>query len=365
MQVSDVIAHLESVAPKAYQEAYDNSGLLAGNPQWECRGALVTLDSTEEVIAEAVARNCNLVVSHHPIIFGGIKTLSPGGYVQNALIKAVKEDIAIYAVHTNLDNMLEGVNGRMADMLGLVDRKVLEPKNALFKKLVTFVPQAFSEAVRLALFEAGAGHIGRYEEASFSTEGEGTYKPLEGAHPFLGKVGARHLEKETKIEVLFPTYLQSTVVQALIRAHPYEEVAYDVLPLSNVRPDRGSGLIGDLKIPMGEKQFLNTLKVSFRLQILRHTPLSGKPIKKVALCGGAGSFLISNALVQKADIFVSSDFKYHDFFDAEGRIVIVDIGHFESEQYTVDLLSDILREKFPTFAVLKSGTITNPVNYYL
>lgn len=365
MQIANIIAFLESIAPPSLQEQYDNAGLLTGNANWTCTGALCTLDATEEVIKEAIQRNCNLVIAHHPIIFAGLKKINGKNYVEKAVITAIKNDIAIYAIHTNLDNVIAGVNGMMADKLGLVNRKILSPKQATLKKLYTFVPVEHAESVRSALFAAGGGHIGNYNECSFGVEGTGTFKGGENTNPFVGKPGERHYEKELKVEVIFPAYLQPAIVKALLAAHPYEEVAYDVVDLANAQPGIGSGLVGELPESIPETGFLALLKQAFNLSVIRHTPLLNRPVKKVALCGGAGSFLVSKALAAGADVYVTADMKYHEFFDANDRIIIADIGHYESEQFTIDLLRGILREKFPTFAVLKTATKTNPVQYFV
>jgi hypothetical protein len=280
------------------------------------------------------------------------------------VISAIKNDIAIYAIHTNLDNVVEGVNGKMAAQLGLIDCRPLLAREDILQKLFVFVPSVHLDAVRNAIFSAGAGDIGQYSECSFTAEGEGTFKGAKGTHPFVGQPGLRHEEKETRVEVILPSHLARRVVAAMIGAHPYEEPAYDLVDLSNAYPGVGAGLIGELPEMMAEKEFLARIRQAFRLQVIRHTPLTGRPVKKVALCGGAGSFLISKALGADANFYITADVKYHEFFDADGRLVIADIGHFESEQFTVDLLFDVLREKFPNFAVLKSDTKTNPVNYY-
>lgn len=365
MKIAAVIQHLESIAPPSLQEGYDNAGLLTGDAAWECTGALCTLDATEAVIREAIARKCNLVVAHHPIIFGGLKKINGKNYVEKTVITAIKHDIAIYAIHTNLDHVIAGVNGKMADKLGLVKRSMLLPKPATLKKLFTFVPLAQAEKVRDAIFAAGAGHIGQYSESSFGVEGTGTFKGGEGTNPFVGQPGKRHEEKELKLEMIFPAWLQTAVVKALIATHPYEEVAYDVVELANTHAGIGSGLIGELADPLEEKEFLTLVKQQFGLTVIRHTPLLDRPIRKVALCGGAGSFLVSKALAAGADIYITADMKYHEFFDADGRMVIADIGHFESEQFTADLLLSVLQEKFTTFAVLKSEVKTNPVHYFV
>ncbi|MBO9198938.1 MULTISPECIES: Nif3-like dinuclear metal center hexameric protein [Niastella] len=365
MKIADIISLLEAVAPPSLQENYDNAGLLTGSPGWVCTGALCTLDATEEVVMEALQRGCNLVVAHHPIIFGGLKKITGKNYVERTIITAIKNDIAIYAIHTNLDNVIDGVNGMMADKLGLKNRKVLSPKEAMLKKLYTFVPVDQVEEVRAALFEAGGGHIGNYNECSFGAEGTGTFKAGEGTNPFVGQRGERHYEKEIRIEVIFPGYLQNNLIRALRTAHPYEEVAYDIVNLANTHPGIGSGLVGELPEALPEASFLKLLKQAFDLPLIRHTTLLGRPVKKVALCGGAGSFLVSKALGVGADIYITGDMKYHEFFDADGRLIIADIGHFESEQFTIDLLAGVLQEKFPTFAVLKTALKTNPVHYFV
>jgi dinuclear metal center YbgI/SA1388 family protein len=365
MQIKEIIRLLEAEAPPVLQESYDNTGLLTGNPGWECKGVLCSLDATEAVILEALNRGCNLVVAHHPILFSGLKKLNGKNYVEQAIIAAIKHDIAIYAIHTNLDNILTGVNGRIADQLGLVNRRILLPKPGMLMKLHTFVPAAQAATLRQALFEAGAGDIGRYSHCSFNTVGTGTFQAGSGTNPFVGEEGVIHEEQEIRIEVIFPIYLQTAVLEALFEAHPYEEVAYDLISLSNDYQSVGSGLLGELPNPVTEKAFFNQLMEVFGLKAVRHTPFLGKTLQKIAICGGAGSFLTGKAIAAGADCFITADVKYHEFFDANGRLVIADIGHWESEQFTVDLLLDILRAKFPTFAVLKSGTITNPVNHFL
>lgn len=365
MKIQDITNFLESVAPPVLQESYDNAGLLTGNAGWDCTGIITTLDATEEVVLEAIEKKANLVVAHHPIIFGGLKKITGKNYVERTVITAIKNDIAIYAIHTNLDNVLHGVNAAIADKLGLVNRTILQAKNNTLKKLFTFVPVEHAEKLRSAIFAAGAGHISNYSECSFNTKGEGTFKAGKGTNPFTGKIGERHTEEEIKLEMIFPAWLENAILIAMMAAHPYEEVAYDIVSLENQNQQVGSGMVGDLTKPVSEAEFLALLREKFNLTIVRHTPLRGKPVKKVALCGGAGSFLTGAAIAAGADFYVSADIKYHEFFDANARLVIADIGHFESEQFTIDLLFDILRQKFPTFAVLKTGVKTNPVHYFL
>lgn len=364
MTISDIIQHLETIAPVHFQESYDNAGLIAGDASAECTGVIISLDAIEAVIDEAINKNYNLVVAHHPIIFRGLKKLTGKNYVERTMLKAIKNDIAIYAIHTNLDNIKKGVNNKIAEKLGLQSLQLLQPKEQLLKKLITFAPENKAEDVRKALFKAGGGQLGKYSECSFNTAGTGTFKPLEGADPFVGEIGKRHEENELKIEVIFPGYIEQKIIRAMIEAHPYEEVAYDVISLGNYLSDVGSGLIGELAVPVEETEFLGRIKTAFGLKVIKHTGLSGRKVKTVAVCGGAGSFLIPVALLNKADVYITSDIKYHEYFDA-GPMLLADIGHFESEQFTIDLLYEIVREKYPNFAVRKTEVNTNPVSYYL
>jgi dinuclear metal center YbgI/SA1388 family protein len=364
MKILDVIRLLEQTAPPTLQEGYDNAGLLTGSPVWDCTGVLCTLDATEAVVLEAKQKNCNLVVAHHPIIFSGLKKITGRDYVERTVIAAIKGDVAIYAIHTNLDNFITGVNNRMADKLGLVNRTILAPKTGQLVKLYTFVPLEHAEKVRSAIFAAGGGTIGNYDECSFNTEGTGTFKGNDETNPFVGEKGKRTVENEIRIETVLPVYRQKEVVSALLSSHPYEEVAYDIVTLANKHPKIGSGMVGYLPEPIPELQFLQKVKDAFGLKIIRHTPLLGKPVAKVALCGGSGSFLTGSAIACGADVYITADVKYHEFFDADDRLMLADIGHWESEQFTIDLLFDILTANFPTFAVLKTETDTNPVGYF-
>jgi dinuclear metal center YbgI/SA1388 family protein len=364
MKIGAIISFLESLAHPSLQESYDNAGLITGHAAMECTGIICSLDATEEVVQEAIAKKCNLIVTHHPIIFGGLKKINGKNYVEKTVIASIKNDIAIYAIHTNLDNVLEGVNGKIAGMLGLKNAVILSPKENTLRKLFTFVPVDKAEQVRQAIFQAGGGHIGHYSECSFNAEGAGTFKAGEGTDPYVGKQGERHTENEIKIEVIFSSYLEGKITAAMKAAHPYEEPAYDVVRLSNTHPGIGSGIIGELPEPVPEKEFLAHLKKVFEIPVIRHTSFTDRPVKKVAVCGGAGNFLVSNALAAGADIYVTADMKYHEFFDANGQMLIADIGHYESEQFTINLLHDVLRQKFLTFAVLKTEVRTNPVYYF-
>jgi dinuclear metal center YbgI/SA1388 family protein len=363
MKIAEIIQTIEDLAPISYQENYDNAGLQVGDKLADCKGVLICLDAIEAVIDEAIVKKCNLVVAHHPIIFSGLKKITGKNYIERVIIKAIKNDIAIYACHTNLDNVQLGVNNKIADQLGLINREILEPKKGILKKLFTYVPKEQKDALLNALFAASAGNIGNYSECSFSVDGVGTFKGNELSNPVIGKKQIRSTENETKIEVIFPDFAETKMLKTLKENHPYEEVAYEIISLDNSYQKVGSGLIGELKKPVSEMDFLKQLKKKMQTSCIRYTALLNKPVQKVALCGGSGSFLLQNAISQKADIFISGDFKYHQFFDADNQIVIADIGHYESEQFTSQLFNEIISEKFPTFAVQISTVNTNPVNY--
>lgn len=363
MKIAEIIQTIEDFAPISYQENYDNAGLLVGDKLADCTGVLICLDAIETVIDEAIAKKCNLVVAHHPIIFSGLKKITGKNYIERVIIKAIKNDISIYACHTNLDNVRLGVNNIIADKIGLQNRKILEPKSGILKKLFTYVPSANKDALLNALFAAGAGNIGNYSECSFAVDGVGTFKGNENSNPVVGERNIKSTEPENKIEVIFPNYLEAKILKALKENHPYEEVAYEIISLDNSYQEVGSGLIGELEKAVDETEFLSSLKEKMQTDCIRHTSLLNRKIKKVALCGGSGSFLLSKAIAQQADIFITADFKYHQFFDADNQIIIADIGHYESEQYTAQLFNKIISEKFPTFAVQISTINTNPINY--
>lgn len=364
MKIAEITNYLESLAPLSSQESYDNSGLIVGERDTEVTNALISLDCTEEIVEEAIQKGCNLVIAHHPIVFRGIKKFNGKNYVERTVIKAIQNNIAIYAIHTNLDNYRFGVNKKIGDLLGIADPKVLAPVSEKLVKLAVFSPLSHKEEVLNALFSSGAGSIGDYDQCSFSTEGTGSFRASENADPHVGEKGERHLENEVKIEVLVSAHHLGKVIGAMLNAHPYEEVAYDCYPLLNKNKDEGAGMIGTLAEPMDEKSFLNLLKNTFKCGVIRHTKLFDKPVKKVAWCGGAGSFLLNTAKAKGADIYITGDYKYHEFFDAEDKIIIADIGHFESEQYTIELLDELLRKKFATFAPCLTEINTNPVKYF-
>lgn len=364
MIVQEVMDHLQELAPLSYAEDFDNVGLLVGDKNEKVTGILVTLDTLETVVDEAIEKNCNLIISFHPIIFKGLKKLTGSNYVERTVLKAIKNNIAIFAMHTALDNALEGVNSIICDTLALKNKQILIPKSSTIKKLTTYVPKDEAEDLRKVLFNAGAGHIGNYSHCSFNLEGTGTYLGNENANPTKGEKGKIHHEEETKITVVFEGHLESTILKTLFDNHSYEEVAYEIVTLDNSNQTRGMGMLGEFEKPLSEMEFLQLLKERFSTPTVRHSCFLGKPIKRVAVLGGSGSFAINNARACGADAFVSADMKYHDFFTAENKILLADIGHYESEQYTKNFLVAYLSKKITNFAVVLSETNTNPVKYF-
>ena len=365
MQIKDLLSEIETFAPLPYQESYDNCGIQTGNADQACTGALLTLDVTEAVMEEAIQRGCNLIIAHHPLIFSGLKSITGKNYVERILIKAIKNDITIYAAHTNMDNIAAGVNKKICDKLGLENTQILQPLRGRLIQLNTYAPPHIAETIREALFAAGAGHIGDYSECSFSAEGKGSFRPSEQANPTIGTAGGeRENIPETRISVVMPDHLQAKVLRALKQTHPYEEVAYECIRLENENQAVGAGMTGLLKKPIPANDFLSYLKNAMSLEGFRYTALHKTYIQKIAVCGGSGSFLLPEAIRQQADVLITADFKYHQFFDAENRIIIADIGHYESERFTIEIFWEILNKKFPNFATHLSLTNTNPVNYY-
>ncbi|QQR96745.1 MAG: Nif3-like dinuclear metal center hexameric protein [Sphingobacteriales bacterium] len=363
MKIADIISEIEKFAPTNYQEQYDNAGLIVGQKNNECTGVIICLDSIECILEEAIAKNCNLIIAHHPIVFSGIKQITGKNYIERIIINAIQNNIAIYAAHTNLDNVQLGVNYKIGEKLNIHQPKILLPKKGTLKKLYTYVPSDACEQVLKALFDVGAGSIGNYSECSFSTNGLGTFFPNELAQPKVGDKQIRNKVEEQKIEVIFPNYVEQKVLNALISSHSYEEVAYEIIQFENTNQTIGSGMIGNLEHPIDETVFLHFLKQQFNAKMIRHTTLLGKPIQKVAWCGGSGSFLLNEAIRQGADIFITGDFTYHKFFDADNQILIADVGHFESEQFTSEIFLEIITKKFPNFAVQITENNTNPINY--
>lgn len=363
MNIGAFTDYLETIAPLSYQESYDNSGLIIGNKTNAATGALFTLDVTEAVVDEAIALGFNLIIAHHPLIFKPIKRINGNDEVDRCIIKSIKHDIAIYAAHTNLDNAPQGVNAMICNKLGVAEARILEPAGEMLRKVAVFVPLEHAEKVRNAMFEAGAGRLGEYNSCSFNIPGQGTFKAGNAANPFVGSIGELHTENEIKIEVLCEKQDLNRVIHAMKQSHPYEEVAYDVYPLINKNAYVGSGMAGELIEPMDEMDFLHKVKHTFGPGCLKYSPLTGKKIKKVAVCGGSGNFLITNALAAGADAFITGEIKYHDYFLAEGKILLIEAGHYETEQFTKDLLYQIIKENFTTFATRISSITTNPVNY--
>ncbi len=363
MKVKDVAQILEELAPLAHTEDFDNTGLLVGDPNTGVKGILVTLDTLESVIDEAIQKECNLVVSFHPIIFKGLKKLTGSTYVERVVMKAITNNNSIYSMHTALDNSLLGVNAKICEVLGIQNPKILIPKKGTLKKLTTYIPKDQANALKESLFDAGAGAIGKYDHCSFTTEGKGSFKATEGANPALGDIGKTHYEDEAQINVVFSFEKEQSVLQALFKNHPYEEVAHEIITLDNPNNDIGMGMIGELPQEMDEQGFLRLVKQKMGTPTIKHSEFLGKKIKKVAVLGGSGAFAISAAKGASADVFLTADLKYHDFFQAEKKLLLADIGHFESEQFTKDLLVDHLRKKITNFAVALSESITNPIKY--
>lgn len=361
--IGEIIDALEQWAPPAFQESYDNSGLIVGQRHWETSGVLVALDCLETVVDEAITKGIQLIVAHHPIVFSGLKRFNGKSYIERVVMKAIKHDVAIYALHTNLDNVEWGVNSRIMQKIGVPKFEVLQPLQNALHKFQVYVPHANAEQVRAAVFAAGGGAISKYDECSFTTEGVGTFRGNEGANPVIGTVGVREAVKEVKIEFIVAGYAQRAVEQAARAAHPYEEMAYEWIPLENKATVYGAGAVGNLEKPMQFSDFLALIKDKFNTTI-RYTAPHANLVGRVAVCGGSGSFLLGAAKAAGADVFLTADFKYHQFFDALDQVPILDVGHFESEQFTIDLLADFIGEKFPKFAVLKTGVNTNPIQYF-
>ncbi|WP_299396085.1 Nif3-like dinuclear metal center hexameric protein [uncultured Gelidibacter sp.] len=363
MIIQDVINHLEKLAPLAYAEEFDNVGLLVGDKNQQLKGVLVTLDTLENVVDEAIEKNCNLIVSFHPIIFKGLKKLNGTNYVERVVLKAIKHDIAIYAIHTALDNCLQGVNDIICDTLGIADKKILLPQKNTIKKLTTYVPQKDADALRSALFSAGAGQIGNYDDCSFNTEGIGTFRGNEASDPKVGERFEYRQEQETQISVTFQKHLERNILQSLVENHPYEEVAFEVTTLDNYNQHIGIGMVGELPNEMKTDDFLQFVKQKMNVATIRHSELIKDKVKRIAVLGGSGSFAIAAAKSAKADMLITADLKYHDFFSAENQIILADIGHYESEQHTKTFLANYLSKKITNFAVVLSTINTNPVKY--
>ncbi|GHV49388.1 GTP cyclohydrolase 1 type 2 [Bacteroidia bacterium] len=363
MQIKDIVKVIEELAPLPLQEGFDNAGVQVGEINREATGAILCLDVTEAVVDEAIGKGCNLIISHHPLVFKPLKSLTGRTYIERCLVKACQHNLVIYAAHTNLDNAPGGVNYYLGGRMGLQNIRVLSPQKDALLKLATFVPEAHAEAVRNALFEAGAGHTGHYDSCSFNSGGEGTFRAGEGSHPFCGEPGKLHTEKEVRIETILPAFRKSAVLRALLNAHPYEEPAFDFYPLANTWEGAGSGIVGVLPGEEDASGFLSRVKGLFGVSCLKHSAFTGKPIRKVAACGGSGAFLIPEAIAAGADVFITGEAKYNDFYDVEGKILLAVIGHYESEIVTKEIFHDIISKIFPTFALHVSDVNSNPVKY--
>jgi dinuclear metal center YbgI/SA1388 family protein len=363
MKLKDLCSFLDSAIPVSFQEEWDNSGLQVGSPDREVNSALICLDVTDDVLNEAGYDGCDVIISHHPVIFHGIKRLSGRTITERLILKAIKQDVAIYSAHTNLDVIGNGVSRKMAEKLNLKNVKTLSPLRNRLSKLVAYVPESHVDKIRDAIFMAGAGVIGNYDLCSFTTQGTGSFRGGEGTNPFAGEKGKMHFEKEVRLETIMFSHLRDKVVRALLEAHPYEEVAYDIYPLENDNTEIGLGCTGDLPEPLDEDDFLNDVKEVFSARGIRYSGKTGKKISKVALCGGAGGPLIGDAAASGSDAYVTADVRYHSFFEGGNNMLIVDIGHYESEKFSAEILYNLIIKKFPKFAVRFSEVNTNPVNY--
>lgn len=364
MTVKDITNIIEDFAPLNYAEDFDNVGLLIGNASTKVTGVLVTLDTLENVVGEAIAKNCNLIVSFHPIIFSGLKKITGANYVERVVLKAIKNDIAIYSMHTALDNSNKGVNAKICEVLGLTNTNILIPQKGTIKKLTTYAPKNEVDKIKEALFIAGAGNIGNYSNCSFTTVGVGSFKPNQNANPTVGQIGKTETDEEVQINVTFEKAKEKQIVQTLLKNHSYEEVAYEITTLENTNQNIGMGMVGELENALNEVDFLNDLKNKMNVACIRHSNLLNKKIKRVAVLGGSGSFAITAAKAVNADVFITADLKYHQFYEAENKILLADIGHFETEQFTKNLLVEILTKKIPNFAISLSESITNPIKYF-
>ena len=364
MKIKEIINSFDTFAPLALQEEYDNSGLQLGNLENKITGILISLDINSEIVEEAINNNCNLIIAHHPLIFNKLKKITGANDVEKSIILAIKNDISIYCTHTNFDKVNQGVSYKICEKIGLKNLKILLPEKNILEKIIVFVPQSHSDIVRKAMFEAGAGHIGNYDNCSYNLEGQGSFRANNDSKPFVGEIGKTHFEEETRIETVYPKYIRNKILQAIFKNHPYEEVAYDIYKLENLFENVGLGMIGELENEISETEFLQLLKEKFNTKAIKHSDFLNKKIKKVAVCGGSGAFLINTAKAHEADVFVSGDIKYHDYFLAEKQILIADIGHFESEQFTKEIFYDIIMKKNPNFAVRFSEKNVNPIKTF-
>lgn len=363
MRIKELLSVIEELAPLGLQEGFDNSGIQVGDANVEATGVLFCIDVTEDVVDEAITLGCNIIIAHHPLLFKSLKSITGKSYIERCVVKAIKNDILIYAAHTNLDNAQYGINHYLGKLLNLQNQRILAPQKDKLVKLATYVPHSHSEQVRMALFNAGAGSIGDYDQCSYNINGQGTFRAGETSHPFTGTIGKLHLEPEIKIEVVLPSIKTKDIVRALLAIHPYEVPAYDIYNLNNEWEQAGSGIVGTLPEEMDEENFLYYLKDVLDLQSVQFSKLRNKPIRDVAIAGGSGSFLIPQAIAYDADIFITGEVKYNDFYDVEDKLLLAVVGHYESEIFTKNVMFDYLSEKYPTFAIYMAGTDKNPVKY--
>lgn len=364
MRAGEIVDIIESFAPSGIQEEWDNSGMITGDPETEVNAALICLDITEKVMDEAMELGCNMIISHHPLVFSGLKKFSGTDPVSRMVRRAIRDKLVIFSAHTNLDQVPGGISGAMADRIGLKEKKILVPRQGDLVKLTTFIPEGHFSIVSESVFQAGAGHIGNYDSCGFSVSGSGSFRAGQGADPYAGKVGELHHEAEKRFETIFPKHLGKRVISALIKAHPYEEVAYDLYPVKNVNTALGLGIVGVLDRGIAGRDFLQLIKERFATGCIRHSELPEKPVKKVAVMGGSGIDYLPHALNSGADAFITADIKYHHFFNADGNILLMDIGHYESEQLAREVLNDLILKKITNFAVHLSKTSTNPIKYF-
>lgn len=363
MKVREILESLEHFAPLPLQDSFDNAGLQVGVTEVEATGTLLCLDVTEAVVDEAISLGFNLIISHHPLIFKSCKSITGKDYIGRCIFKAIKNDIVIYSAHTNLDNVVKGVNAKMAEKIGLKNIRILSARNDALLKLVVYVPSEYVGSVREALFAAGCGCIGQYDSCSYSCEGKGTFRPLEGTRPFCGVIGKLHTASEVRVETILPAHCKADVLQVLLDNHPYEEPAFDFYPVRNDWSQVGAGVVGELEKPMECRDFLWKVKQTFGVECIRHNGFNDRKIATVALCGGAGAFLIPQALHGKADAFVTGEIKYHEYFGYENDILLVQAGHYESERYTIELFSEVLGKSFPGLRIRQTECNTNPIKY--
>lgn len=325
---------MDELAPRHLAESWDNVGLLVGNPAQTINKILITLDVTKAVVEQAIIDGVDLIISHHPLIFKSITTVRtdlPQGQILSSLLKS---NIGVYAAHTNLDIAIGGVNDVLADALDLcgVQPLALSSTEKLCK-LVVFVPQTHVETVEEAIMAAGAGHIGNYSHCSFKTDGIGTFLPLESSNPFKGNINQLERLKESRLETIMPEKISKSVIKAMLKAHPYEEVAYDIYQLMNSGPKMGLGRIGKLVTPMLLVDFANQVKAALGISSVNVVGSCTRLVKKVAVCGGAGASLLHKAAFAGADVLVTGDVKYHEGQEAAAiGMAMIDAGHFATEQ---------------------------------